>query len=55
MNDQVRETACLLWDIYNDIGRSDGAATMRDADKAKLVEDLRQAAQLLEDQLPVYN
>lgn len=45
----------LLWDIYQDIGRSNAAKEISDADKAELVEDLKRAAKLLEDQLPVYN
>lgn len=44
-----------LWNIYQDIGRSNASADMKDATKAQLVKDLRETAQLLEDTLPVYN
>ncbi len=52
MTDVVKS---LLWEIYQDIGRSSAAAEMTDAQKAQLVADLREAADKLEDQLPVYN
>lgn len=48
-------TVSLLWEIYQDIGRSNAGTELTDEQKAQLVVDLRQAADKLEDQLPVYN
>ena len=51
----TNEAKSLLWEIYQDIGLSCAASEMTDAQKAQLVVDLRKAAELLEEQLPVYN
>jgi hypothetical protein len=55
MHGEASTVTSDLWEIYQDIGRSNAGDDLTDAQKAKLVEDLRSVANKLEAQLPVYN